>query len=143
MKDWQGNYSQFDVFIADFLKGNLPYGSWADHMVEWRQLHEGRKLFLCYEDFTQSPKLYLRQIVSFIGLNYDEVRADKALDNANADNVSRITNDKIFYGKEFTTFVKSPFGVGKQMKEQLRSQYASQFYEWNRLYEEFRVGTKN
>ncbi|MBL1173049.1 MAG: sulfotransferase domain-containing protein [Chloroflexi bacterium] len=142
MKDWKGSYSQFSEFAQDFLNGNLPYGSWADHLQEWSQLHKGKHIFLCYEDVVQEPRNYLYQILSFIGFEYDEQRADNALKNASAETVSKITNDKVFYGKDFTTFVKSPLGVGKQMKEQIRSEYALQFADWNNLYEEFRFSSK-
>lgn len=142
MKDWKGGYSQFSEFVQDFLNGNLSYGSWADHLLEWNQLHRGKHIFLCYEDIVQNPKIYLRQILSFVEFGYDEKRADNALKNASAEAVAQITNDKNFYGKDFTTFVKSPLGVGKQMKEQLRSEYALRFEEWNHLYEEFRFNSK-
>lgn len=51
--------------------------------------------------------------------------------------VSRITNDKVFYGKEFKSFVNSPLGEGVGVKEKLRVEYASRFAEWIKFYEEF------
>jgi len=139
-KEREGSGTDFDEFITSFLNGRLPYGSWHDHLVRWRDLHRGRHIFISYENLLETPKQYLGEITSFLGLEYDDQRAEKALDSSSPNIVARITNDKTFYGKEFKGFVKSPLGIGLEVKEKLRSEYAARFQEWNEIYEEQKDG---
>ncbi len=139
-KDQDGDDIEFDKFVSSFLSGELLYGSWYDHLVRWRDLHQGRHIFLSYESIVLDPVKYLREIIAFIGFKFDAALAEKALGRAQPIIVAQITNDKLFYGKEFKTFVKSPLGIGAEVKEKLRSEYAAQFQAWNEMYDEMKNG---
>ena len=65
-----------------------------------------------------------------------------ALINSNPDVVSKITNDEIFYGKEFNQFVRTQLTIDKKKKEKIRLEMEANFINLNYLYEEFREKTK-
>jgi hypothetical protein len=53
-------------FFEDFVAGRVPYGSWFDHVSEWRKhaSHPGT-LFLLYEDLVNNLESCIRLIANF------------------------------------------------------------------------------
>ena len=62
-------------FFEDFVSGKLQYGSWFDHVSEWRT-HAGdpRTLFLLYEDLVNNLEGCIRMIANFCGIVVPEVK---------------------------------------------------------------------
>jgi|GEM_PF-3577772 len=142
LNDLKGNFETFDEFQSSFFSGNLAYGRWDHHINNWYLLHRGRRLFVCYEDLIKNPIKNITKMIEFLGLGFDNSRIKIALRNSTPDIVSKITNDVIFYGKEFDNFVRSPLGIEKQEKEKVRLGTEPNFSRLNDIYDEFREKIK-
>lgn len=63
-----GYVGSFDQFFERFLRGQVGYGSWFNHVARWRQ-HAAHTncLWLCYEDLVQDLRPCLSKIADFCG----------------------------------------------------------------------------
>ncbi|KAE8594057.1 hypothetical protein XENTR_v10019431 [Xenopus tropicalis] len=72
----------FDDFLKNFLSGNLPYGSWFDHVKGWLELvGTDNFLFNTYEDLQKDLRGTLKRICAFIGKELDEAALDSVMEN--------------------------------------------------------------
>jgi hypothetical protein len=64
------NYSDPNRFALELLRGGVrPYGPWQDHAIDWMQYaqtHEGRVLFVRYEDLKAFPTSVISQIAAHL-----------------------------------------------------------------------------
>lgn len=86
----EGNFDQsFDSFFNDWIHGELPYGSWMDHVLSYapylnqtperKETDKGNScLFLCYEDMVSDLYGSVQKIVAFLDL--DTVIAPKHIE---------------------------------------------------------------
>ncbi|XP_055452192.1 sulfotransferase 1B1 [Psammomys obesus] len=92
-KDVSVSYYHFDLmnnlhplpgtwkeYLQKFLAGNVPYGSWFNHVKTWWEKKKGYPLlFLYYEDMKQNPKEEIKKIASFLGKTLDEEILDRII----------------------------------------------------------------
>src|SRR5690349_9403135 len=74
--------NNFNEFFKHFLRGDIPYGSWFDHLNAW--LKNGKKLrvhFVTYEELTNDLEGTIRGIAAFCDLNIDESELPRILHN--------------------------------------------------------------
>ncbi|KAB0346476.1 hypothetical protein FD754_011333 [Muntiacus muntjak] len=57
-------------FFDLFLKGDVVYGSWFDHVLSWEE-HKNAKniLIISYEEMKKDPSKNIKKITTFLGLN--------------------------------------------------------------------------
>ncbi|KAM9032639.1 sulfotransferase 2A1-like [Sarcophilus harrisii] len=73
----------FEHFFEDFLQGNVPLGSWFDHIKGWLSMRNSEKfLFLTYEELHQNLKVSVENICQFLGKELSEEEINSVMENA-------------------------------------------------------------
>lgn len=73
--DWDGNW---DEFLGYFMKGDVPYGSYFDHVLAWwEHRNDENVLFLKYEDLKKAPVDYIIKIAEFLGYDLSKQEAER------------------------------------------------------------------
>ncbi|KAM8927543.1 sulfotransferase 2B1-like [Pelodytes ibericus] len=63
----------FEEFFEDFVKGNLLYGSWFDHVRGWMQMKNKSNFFyITYEELQQDLRGSVVRICKFLGKEFDD-----------------------------------------------------------------------
>uniref|UniRef100_A0A8C3HFE0 Sulfotransferase n=1 Tax=Chrysemys picta bellii TaxID=8478 RepID=A0A8C3HFE0_CHRPI len=58
----------WDHFLADFMAGEVSFGSWYQHVRGWwEKRREQRLLYLFYEDMKEDPRREIRKVLEFLG----------------------------------------------------------------------------
>jgi len=55
-----------DCKVEDVLYGNVPFGTWAEHIRSWKPGNTENSLLLKFEEFTSSPQSFLEQLSNFL-----------------------------------------------------------------------------
>ena len=67
----------WDDFVTCFMKGDLPYGSYFDHVLEWWSRKDNENvLFLKYEELKKDLKGQIKIIADFIGFKFSDEQAE-------------------------------------------------------------------
>ncbi|XP_069493579.1 sulfotransferase 2A1-like [Ambystoma mexicanum] len=67
----------FEQFLELFLKGEVPFGSWFDHVNGWMELNgQSNFLLLCYDDLLQDLRGGVVKICKFLGQELDDETID-------------------------------------------------------------------
>lgn len=61
-------FSEKNVDITEIILGNVPFGSWANHVAEWTARDEENTMFVKFEKLIQNPEEIINNISSFINL---------------------------------------------------------------------------
>ncbi|KAM4651433.1 sulfotransferase 2B1-like isoform 2-T3 [Discoglossus pictus] len=78
----------FDQFLKDFLAGDLPYGSWFDHVKGWMELAGSLNfLYVTYEDLHKDLRGNIIKICKFLGKEFDEATIDSITENSTFKNM--------------------------------------------------------
>ncbi|XP_053118786.1 sulfotransferase 1A1-like [Hemicordylus capensis] len=57
----------WNEFLEKFMAGDVPYGSWYDHVKGWwDKRKEQRMLYLFYEDLKEDPQREIRKVMEFL-----------------------------------------------------------------------------
>nr|AAH78536.1 MGC85375 protein [Xenopus laevis] len=68
----------WDNFFSEFLSGDVPWGSWFDHVLGWwKAMDKHQILFIFYEDMIEDPMREIRKVMKFLGKDL----SDEALEN--------------------------------------------------------------
>lgn len=62
------DYSDVDATFLDVATGNVPFGTWSDHVKIWRTQPSSKVLFLNFEELTKNPDQQAEVIGKFLGL---------------------------------------------------------------------------
>lgn len=63
----------FDKFFETFLEGELGYGDYFDHLLEWYEHRNDKNVyFVTYEELKKDIRTQIRKIAKFIGEEYDK-----------------------------------------------------------------------
>ena len=66
----------WEEFLQLFMKGNLPRGSYFDHVLEWWSHKDDKNvLFLKYEDLKKDLKGQIKIIAKFLDFNFSDEQA--------------------------------------------------------------------
>ncbi|XP_005655719.1 sulfotransferase 6B1-like [Sus scrofa] len=65
-------------FLELFLRGDVVYGSWFDHILSWEE-HKNAKniLIIFYEEMKKDPSKNIKKITTFLGLNVSDSEINK------------------------------------------------------------------
>ncbi|GAB1291582.1 Sulfotransferase [Apodemus speciosus] len=62
------NPGSMETYFEWFLKGNVPYGSWFEHIRGWLSMREEKNfLLLCYDDLKRDIRGTIEKICEFLG----------------------------------------------------------------------------
>ncbi|KAF5912558.1 hypothetical protein HPG69_004230 [Diceros bicornis minor] len=66
------------AFLELFLRGDVVYGSWFDHILSWEE-HKNDKniLIIFYEEMKKDPSENIKKITTFLGINVSEGEINK------------------------------------------------------------------
>ncbi|KAI7796962.1 sulfotransferase 1 family member D1-like [Triplophysa rosa] len=63
----------WDGYIQKFMKGQLSWGSWYDHVKGyWRERKERNILYLLYEDMKENPGREIKKIRRYLGVSVSD-----------------------------------------------------------------------
>nr|AAX59994.1 Sult1 isoform 6 [Danio rerio] len=63
----------WDGYIHKFMKGQLGWGSWYDHVKGyWKESKERNILYILYEDMKESPSREIKRIMHYLDLSVSE-----------------------------------------------------------------------
>ncbi|KAJ8355388.1 hypothetical protein AAFF_G00172180 [Aldrovandia affinis] len=60
------------TFLDMFLKGEVVYGSWVDHLLSWERNDNGNTLFVYYESLKKDLPKCVQEISEFLGVRVTE-----------------------------------------------------------------------
>ncbi|XP_073403240.1 sulfotransferase 2B1-like [Dendrobates tinctorius] len=85
-----------DSFLKEFLTGNMPYGSWFNHVKGWMELlGKDNFMFHTYEDLRKDLRGSVIKICKFLGKELDDEAVDSVVKNASFKNMKQ--NDMANY----------------------------------------------
>ncbi|KAM8962470.1 sulfotransferase 1C1-like [Pelodytes ibericus] len=65
-------------YFSTFLAGDVPWGSWFDHVINWWTAREEHQiLYIFYEDMIQNPKQEIQKVMKFLEKDLSEDILDK------------------------------------------------------------------
>ncbi|XP_060111691.1 sulfotransferase 2B1-like [Heteronotia binoei] len=72
-----------DRFLEEFLKGDVPFGSWFDHVKGWMNLKDEENIFfITYEELQEDLRGSIVRISQFLGKDLDDTAIDSVVANA-------------------------------------------------------------
>lgn len=70
----------WEEYLEKFMTGNMPYGSWFNHVKSWwKKQEEHLLLFLYYEDMKKNPKEEIKKIARFLGKTVTDEILDRII----------------------------------------------------------------
>ncbi|KAK1329658.1 hypothetical protein QTO34_009840 [Cnephaeus nilssonii] len=76
------NPDSFEGYFEWFLQGNVPFGSWFDHVGGWLQMRGKENfLFISYEELHQDRRASVEKISQFLGTKLSPEQLDSVLKN--------------------------------------------------------------
>ncbi|NER80722.1 MAG: sulfotransferase domain-containing protein [Leptolyngbya sp. SIO1D8] len=131
---------QWEEFLTFFMKGNLPGGSYFDHILEW-WLHKDDEnlLFLKYEDLKRDLKGQVKIIAEFLGFKFSDEEAKTVAEKCTFQAMK--SNPKLGVNK-LTKFLKKGPHLRKGMIGDWKNYFSDeQLKEFNKLYHSQLKGT--
>ncbi|KAK1345870.1 hypothetical protein QTO34_008335 [Cnephaeus nilssonii] len=72
------NPGTFPEFVEKFMDGDVPYGSWYEHVKSWWELRKNpHLLFLFYEDMKEDIRREVIKVIQFLGRESSKELVDK------------------------------------------------------------------
>ncbi len=85
-----GFEGSLDEFHRRFMDGRVQYGSWFEHVAEWRErASDPDVLIVRYEDMLSDRKASIERMVEFLGWERDERWVDRAVIESSFDAMKR------------------------------------------------------
>ncbi|XP_015457552.2 sulfotransferase 1 family member D1 isoform X1 [Astyanax mexicanus] len=73
MNKTQPEPGTWDEYIQKFMKGNLGWGSWYDHVKGyWKEREKRNILYLFFEDMKENPRREVERIMRYLDLSVSE-----------------------------------------------------------------------
>ncbi|XP_012875591.1 PREDICTED: estrogen sulfotransferase-like [Dipodomys ordii] len=70
----------FSNFVERFMEGQVPYGSWYDHVKAWwEKRNNPQMLFVFYEDMKEDIRKEVMKLMKFLGRKPSEELVDKII----------------------------------------------------------------
>eukprot|EP00076_Gallus_gallus_P033042 XP_024998580.1 sulfotransferase family cytosolic 2B member 1-like [Gallus gallus] len=129
-------------FMEKFLQGDVPFGSWFDHVKGWLQLR-GRPnfFFITYEELQQDLRGSVQRLCSFLGRPLSAAAVEAVVANASFSAMSRNRMSNFSLSPPFILDVRrAPFlrkGISGDWKNHLTAEQSARF---DRVYRERMAG---
>ncbi|KAM9305383.1 uncharacterized protein PAF06_013931 [Gastrophryne carolinensis] len=63
----------WENFFSKFLAGDVPWGSWFDHVIGWWNIRDKPQIiYVFYEDISEDPQREIRRVMEFLGKDLSE-----------------------------------------------------------------------
>lgn len=115
----------FENYVGGFLCGAFPFAAWDDHVNSWlnnkNNIEQGL-LIIRYEDMLYDIKNVLKQVVSFLNLEWNIERAERAICNSSFNAMKELENTNATI-----PFVRK--GKKQQWKTDLQAEIIDKFDE--------------
>lgn len=73
----------FEEYLEIFLKGDVPYGNWFDHVKGWMKMKDQNNFFLItYEELLKDLRGSVVRICNFLGRDLDDTAIDSVVENS-------------------------------------------------------------
>ncbi|XP_070543220.1 sulfotransferase 1B1-like [Ptychodera flava] len=83
-------YKAWGDFLTDFMKGDVIYGKWCDHVISWwKERHSDNVLFLKYEDMKKDLKSATEEISLFMGKELDQSTISRIAEHCSFDSMKK------------------------------------------------------
>lgn len=121
-----------DEFLDKFLKGNLVFGKWTEHIKSWRKTSLGdRIMYITYEEMKEDLPAAVRRMSNFLGKNLSDEIIHKIAKHCSfeAMKVNPMSNFSLV-PKIYMDSDKSPFlrkGVSGDWKNHMTEDQLSRF----------------
>ncbi|XP_033025865.1 bile salt sulfotransferase [Lacerta agilis] len=138
------NPESFNHFLESFLSGDVPFGSWFDHVTGWMKLKgKSNLIFISYEELKQDLYGIVERLCHFLGKELDEAAIMSVVENTSFEAMRR--NDmcnstmlpKEFMDQEKGTFLRK--GICGDWKTHFTVAQSEYF---DKVYQEKMVGLK-
>ncbi|XP_064484601.1 sulfotransferase ssu-1-like [Ornithodoros turicata] len=90
----------FDEFFEMFMKGEVDFGDYFDHLMSWYpHRNDPNVFFLTYEDLKKDPRSWIQKVADFLGPSYgDKLRSDpgileNVLENSSLKSMKKVVNE--------------------------------------------------
>ena len=128
--DFSGTW---DIFFTLFMNGEVIYGSWFDHVLEWwKHKDDPNVLFLKYEDIRKDHSGAVRAMAEFIGVDLKPDVVDKIVKESTFDRMKANPNTNfsfvpptMFAIKEINPFVRK--GIVGDWKNHFTAEQSAMF----------------
>ncbi len=108
-KNYPGYQESFPTFFARFMKGDVRYGSWFQHVHDWWHNKDHLDvLFLTFEELKRDPETVIRRIAEFCGSTLDKAQLARVLERSSFDFMSQ-------HQDKFGPRLKGPGGEVREM----------------------------
>lgn len=113
----------FDEYFEDFIRGNVMFGDYFDHVLEWyKHRNDSNVHFVTYENLKRNPRREILKIANFIGEEYGKyiLENEKVMENilnySSFENMKKDANksmdmyfrcDNIFNNREIPSGLKA------------------------------------
>ncbi|XP_069463132.1 sulfotransferase 2A1-like [Ambystoma mexicanum] len=77
----------FAEFHSMFIKGDVIYSSWFDHVSGWLKMDQTNVLLMSYEGMLQDPRGSVLKICKFLGRDLDDAPIDSVVENTSFKNL--------------------------------------------------------
>ncbi|KAH0626623.1 hypothetical protein JD844_001707 [Phrynosoma platyrhinos] len=139
-----GDPKSFNHFLERFLSGDVPFGSWFDHITGWMKLKgKSNIFFISYEQLQQDLCGSVKRLSHFLGKDLDEAAIASVVENTSFEamrknNMCNSTElPKEFMDQEKGTFLRK--GICGDWKTHFTVAQSEYF---NRVYQEKMWGLK-
>uniref|UniRef100_A0A452HZE2 Sulfotransferase n=1 Tax=Gopherus agassizii TaxID=38772 RepID=A0A452HZE2_9SAUR len=129
---------QLDQFLEQFLEGDVPFGSWFDHVKGWMGLRGHENFFwISYEELQQDLRGSVERICRFLGKQLDAQAMDGVVENASfqAMKQNKMSNfslaPRFLLDQTHSSFLRK--GIAGDWKNQLTTAQSENF---DRVYRE-------
>jgi len=90
-----------EKFVSRFVTAEVhpmydQWGSWADHVMSWVTMRQGRSGFflLRYEDMVEAPESELAKVASLLKLDVTQAQLSRAVELSSADRMRRLEKEQ-------------------------------------------------
>ncbi|MGJ5673989.1 MAG: sulfotransferase domain-containing protein [Nostochopsis sp.] len=128
--NFQGTW---DKFLECFMKGDVPYGSYFDHVLEWwGHKDDENVLFLKYEDLKKDLSSQVKIIAEFIGFQLSDEEAKDVAQKCTFQAMKSNNNMRFFVNK----FIKKGSHLRKGIVGDWKNHFSDeQLEQFQKLYE--------
>ncbi|MDJ0743097.1 MAG: sulfotransferase domain-containing protein [Xenococcaceae cyanobacterium MO_167.B27] len=131
----------WEEFLQYFMKGNIPGGSYFDHVLEWWSHQDDENiLFLKYEDLKKDLKSQVKIIAEFLGFKFSDEEAKAVVKQCTFQAMKSNSNQDI------SKFVDKLFKKGSHLRKGIVGDWKNHFSdeqleEFDKLYQSRLNGT--